>query len=96
MSITPYRPDPPDGYGFTVDEEDFETNGLRARLSPRDPGGCWAAYMYDVGPVLLSVHPVEIDALRAALEYGIGGHVVWLPWGMDLTEAEAAAKATAP
>lgn len=47
--------------------------------------GCWAAYSYDHGPYLLSVHPTEVEALRAAVD-GYG-NACFLPWGTSLTDA---------
>lgn len=52
--------------------------------------GCWAAYASDYIPYLISVHPTEVEALRAAVDYGAGG-VVPLPWGMALADAIKAA-----
>lgn len=54
-------------------------------FSPAKPEGCWAAYAYDYGPYLLSVHPTEVEALRAAVDGS--GYSVFLPWGMRLADA---------
>lgn len=51
----------------------------------RSRSGCWAAYGNDWGPYLISVHPTEVEALRAAVD-GFG-HAVFLPWGMRLADA---------
>lgn len=51
--------------------------------------GVWAVYVWDDRPVLVGAYPNELDALRAAVQ-GRGDGVVWLPWGMDLTDAIAA------
>lgn len=85
MTITKCTPGHP--YELYVDREDLEQNGLHARLYTRDPGGCWAVYAYDVGPYLVSTHPSEVGALRAAVSYAASADVVWLPWGLGLTDA---------
>lgn len=49
-----------------------------------EPGGCWVAYSYDVGPYVISAHATETEALRIAT--GHSGHAVFLPWGADLND----------
>lgn len=53
--------------------------------------GVWAVYYYDSSAIVTSVHATELKALRAAQD--AYAHVVWLPFGMPLRDAIAAADA---
>ena len=66
----------------------MSSHALPERLPP---AGVWAAYAYDYGPYLLSVHPTEVEALRTA--NNSYGHPVFLPWGVSLADAIKTAEA---
>ena len=56
--------------------------------------GIWVVYDNDWGPYLISAHPSEVEAMRAAQKYQ--SKVAYIKWGEDFEPAVRRAELAAP